>query len=106
MKKHSLSILFISQKRFEDFSVVFILVFYTCFNFFLSHFRTFTCICFSADGSLLLAAGRSNFICMYSVAERIIVKKFKLTLNRSLDGVQVRTFLSIIDNCKFEIVLC
>ncbi|CAG9530253.1 unnamed protein product [Cercopithifilaria johnstoni] len=49
--------------------------------------RTFTCICFSADGTLLLAAGQSNYICLYSVAERLIVKKLKLTTNRSLDGV-------------------
>uniref|UniRef100_A0A183DQ24 WD_REPEATS_REGION domain-containing protein n=1 Tax=Gongylonema pulchrum TaxID=637853 RepID=A0A183DQ24_9BILA len=49
--------------------------------------RTFTCICFSADGTLLLAAGQSNYICIYSVAERFIVKKLKLTANRSLDGV-------------------
>ncbi|KHN84752.1 Periodic tryptophan protein 2 -like protein, partial [Toxocara canis] len=49
--------------------------------------KPFTCICFSADGAFLLAAGRSNYICMYNVAERVIVKKFKLTTNRSLDGV-------------------
>lgn len=49
--------------------------------------RTFTCICFSADGALLLAAGQSNYICLYSVAERLIVRKLKLTTNRSLDGV-------------------
>ncbi|VDM96221.1 unnamed protein product [Thelazia callipaeda] len=51
--------------------------------------RTFTCICFSADGSLLLAAGQSNYICLYSVAERFIVKKLQLTINRSLDGVKM-----------------
>lgn len=46
-------------------------------------------ICFSADGSLLLAAGQSNFICIYSVAERLVLKKLRLTTNRSLDGVTV-----------------
>uniref|UniRef100_A0A1I8EA68 U3 snoRNP-associated protein Utp1 n=1 Tax=Wuchereria bancrofti TaxID=6293 RepID=A0A1I8EA68_WUCBA len=51
--------------------------------------RTFTCICFSADGTLLLAAGQSNYICLYSVAERFILKKLKLTTNRSLDGVKL-----------------
>uniref|UniRef100_A0A0R3RJZ7 WD_REPEATS_REGION domain-containing protein n=1 Tax=Elaeophora elaphi TaxID=1147741 RepID=A0A0R3RJZ7_9BILA len=51
--------------------------------------RTFTCICFSADGTLLLAAGQSNYICLYSVAERLLVKKLKLTTNRSLDGVKM-----------------
>uniref|UniRef100_A0A0N5AL32 WD_REPEATS_REGION domain-containing protein n=1 Tax=Syphacia muris TaxID=451379 RepID=A0A0N5AL32_9BILA len=50
--------------------------------------KTFTCICFSADGTYILAAGRSNYICMYSVTERIIVKKLKLTCNLSLDGVK------------------
>ncbi|VDK18089.1 unnamed protein product [Anisakis simplex] len=49
--------------------------------------KSFTCICFSADGAFILAAGRSNYICMYNVAERLIVRKFKLTTNRSLDGV-------------------
>lgn len=51
--------------------------------------KTFTCICFSADGSLIIAGGQSNFVCMYSVSERIILRKFQLTINRSLNGVQL-----------------
>ncbi|CAJ0561664.1 unnamed protein product, partial [Mesorhabditis spiculigera] len=49
--------------------------------------KSLTSICFSPDGSLLIAGGESNFVCLYSVAERLLLRKFTLTLNRSLDGV-------------------
>jgi len=53
-------------------------------------FRTFTCIAFSPNGQLLLAGGQSNIFCLYSVADRIKVRSFKLSSNYSLDGVNVR----------------
>ncbi|CAL2029817.1 hypothetical protein CAEBREN_20318 [Caenorhabditis brenneri] len=49
--------------------------------------KTFTRIRFSPDGSLLLAGGESNNFCIYSVPERLILKKWRITENRSLDGV-------------------
>ncbi|CAI2348929.1 unnamed protein product [Caenorhabditis sp. 36 PRJEB53466] len=49
--------------------------------------KSFTRIRFSPDGNLILAGGESNNFCLYSVPERMILKKFRITENRSLDGV-------------------
>lgn len=49
--------------------------------------KCFTTICYSADGSYLLAGGRSKYICMYDVAEQVLLRRFQITHNRSLDGV-------------------
>lgn len=52
-------------------------------------YRAMTTMCFSPDGALLLVGGESVFVCLYSVFDRILVKKFAITRNRSLDGVVV-----------------
>lgn len=49
--------------------------------------RYFTSICYSADGSCILAGGNSKYICIYEVSQQILLKKFQVTFNRSLDGV-------------------
>uniref|UniRef100_A0A1S4H5N3 Small-subunit processome Utp12 domain-containing protein n=1 Tax=Anopheles gambiae TaxID=7165 RepID=A0A1S4H5N3_ANOGA len=49
--------------------------------------RAFTSICYSADGECLLAGGKSKFVCIYNVKEAILLKKFQITQNRSLDGM-------------------
>uniref|UniRef100_A0A1I7U5U6 RNA helicase n=1 Tax=Caenorhabditis tropicalis TaxID=1561998 RepID=A0A1I7U5U6_9PELO len=49
--------------------------------------KTFTRIRFSPDGNLLLAGGESNTFCMYSVPERLVLKRWRIIQNRSLDGV-------------------
>ncbi|ULU10048.1 hypothetical protein L3Y34_014411 [Caenorhabditis briggsae] len=49
--------------------------------------KTFTRIRFSPNGNMILAGGDSNNFCMYSVPDRLILKKWKITENRSLDGV-------------------
>ncbi|KFB53827.1 AGAP010693-PA-like protein [Anopheles sinensis] len=49
--------------------------------------RAFTSICYSADGECLLAGGRSKYVCIYNVKEAILLKKFQITQNRSLDGM-------------------
>ncbi|KAK0416786.1 hypothetical protein QR680_012686 [Steinernema hermaphroditum] len=51
--------------------------------------KTFTRMAFSPDGSMLLLGGQSNYFCLYNVAERLIVKKFRITRNYSLDGVNL-----------------
>ncbi|KAM7539826.1 hypothetical protein Aperf_G00000038903 [Anoplocephala perfoliata] len=50
--------------------------------------RKFLSIAYSADGQHLLAAGDSKYICLYSVPDRLLVKRFELTVNLSLEGVQ------------------
>ncbi|XP_045763111.1 periodic tryptophan protein 2 homolog [Maniola jurtina] len=49
--------------------------------------KAFTTICYSADGSAILGAGNSKHVCLYSVKESVLIKKFVITQNRSLDAV-------------------
>ncbi|XP_078051731.1 periodic tryptophan protein 2 homolog isoform X2 [Augochlora pura] len=49
--------------------------------------KAFNTLCYSADGTCILAGGLSKNICIYNVQEYIIVKKFVITQNRSFDAV-------------------
>jgi periodic tryptophan protein 2 len=49
--------------------------------------RYFTSVCYSADGTCVLAGGNSKYVCIYEVSQQILLKKFQVTHNRSLDGV-------------------
>ncbi|XP_077295123.1 periodic tryptophan protein 2 homolog isoform X2 [Arctopsyche grandis] len=49
--------------------------------------KAFTSLCYSADGQCLLAGGQSKNICIYSIKESILLKKFEITLNKSLDSM-------------------
>ena len=49
--------------------------------------KYFTTLSYTADGSCVLAGGRSKYICIYCVASGTLVKKFQLSHNRSLEGV-------------------
>lgn len=49
--------------------------------------RYFTSVCYSADGSCVLAGGNSKYVCIYEISQQILLKKFQVTFNRSLDGV-------------------
>ncbi|GAX22659.1 periodic tryptophan protein 2 [Fistulifera solaris] len=57
--------------------------------------RYFTSVCYSADGSFILAGGNSKYVCIYELSQQILLKKFQVTFNRSLDGVldEVRSVL-------------
>ncbi|KAK5089805.1 U3 snoRNP protein [Exophiala xenobiotica] len=50
--------------------------------------KSFNSITYSADGSCLLAAGNSKYICLYSVSTLTLIKKFTVSINLSLDGTQ------------------
>ncbi len=50
--------------------------------------KSFNTITYSADGSCLLAAGSSKYICLYSISTLTLVKKFVVSINLSLDGTQ------------------
>lgn len=44
-------------------------------------------VCFSPDGRMVLAGGNSRFVCLYAVAQRLLLKKFQVSHNRALEGV-------------------
>lgn len=49
--------------------------------------KCFTSLCYSADGSYIIAAGKSKYICMYDVEEQVLLRRFQISSNLSLDGV-------------------
>jgi hypothetical protein len=62
--------------------------------------RYFTSITYSADGTCLLAGGNSKYVCIYEISQQILLKKFQISFNRSLDGV-----LDEVSVLRVEIVL-
>ena len=51
--------------------------------------KYFTSIVYSADGECILAGGKSKFVCIYHVQEGLLLKKFEITQNLSLDNMTV-----------------
>lgn len=50
--------------------------------------KSFTTLCYSADGECILAGGRSKFVCIYNIQEQILIKKFEISCNHSLDAME------------------
>ncbi|XP_066517499.1 PWP2 small subunit processome component [Hoplias malabaricus] len=50
--------------------------------------KSFTSLCYSADGEYMLAGGRSKFVCIYNIKEQILMKKFEISCNMSLDAME------------------
>lgn len=50
----------------------------------------FTTLTYTADGSALLAGGNANFVCLYSISERVLLNRWQLSLDLTLDGTQDR----------------
>ena len=50
--------------------------------------KSFNSLAYSADGSCLLAAGNSKYICLYSISTLTLIKKFTVSVNLSLSGTQ------------------
>jgi periodic tryptophan protein 2 len=49
--------------------------------------KCFTSMCYTADGECVIAGGRSKFVCIYSVESGLLLRKYQLSHNRSLEGV-------------------
>lgn len=49
--------------------------------------KSFTTFDYSADGQYMLVGGQSKVVCIYSVKQKMLVKKFHVTCNYSLDAV-------------------
>lgn len=50
--------------------------------------KSFTTLCYSADGECILAAGRAKYVCIYHVEEQLLMKKFEISCNLSLDAMK------------------
>ena len=50
--------------------------------------KYFNSVTYTADGSCILAGGSSKYVVIYSRAEGVMVKKFQISENLSLDGTQ------------------
>ncbi|MBN3304997.1 PWP2 protein, partial [Amia calva] len=50
--------------------------------------KSFTTLCYSADGLSILAGGQSKFVCIYNISEKILMKKFEISCNLSLDAME------------------
>ena len=60
------------------------------FGLFFSAIRSFTSLCYSADGESILAGGQSKFVCIYNVKEQMLMKKFEISCNLSFDAMEVQ----------------
>ena len=49
--------------------------------------KCFSALAYTADGACILAGGRSKYICLYAVGPKLLLKKWQLSHNRSLEGV-------------------
>lgn len=61
--------------------------------------KCFTTLIYSADGECILAGGMSKNVCIYNVKQAILLKKFEITQNYSLDGMA--EYLSHRSLCEF-----
>lgn len=52
--------------------------------------RHITTLSFSIDGKHILAGGQSKFICLYDVKSQVLLKRFEISHNYSLDGLSAR----------------
>lgn len=57
--------------------------------------KYFNSVTYTADGTCVLAGGSSKYVCIYSRAEGVLLKKFQISENLSLDGTQ-----EMLDNRK------
>lgn len=48
----------------------------------------FTSLTFSNDGLGILASGKSRHVCLYDFRSRMLLKRFTITSNQSLDGIK------------------
>ena len=50
--------------------------------------KAFTSLAYSTDGNCIIAGGNSKYICLYDVQSGVLVKKFVVSINLSIDGTQ------------------
>lgn len=50
--------------------------------------KSFNQVTYSADGTVVLASGNSKYICLYAVETGILLQKYTVSVNLSLEGTQ------------------
>ncbi|KAG8926587.1 hypothetical protein FRC02_008788 [Tulasnella sp. 418] len=50
--------------------------------------KSFSSLAYTADGTCLIAGGNSKYVILYDVREAVMVKKFQISENLSLEGTQ------------------
>jgi periodic tryptophan protein 2 len=50
--------------------------------------KSFTSLAYTADGSCIIAGGNTQYVLIYNVRESVMIKKFQISQNLSLDGTQ------------------
>ncbi|KAL7748419.1 U3 snoRNP protein [Sorochytrium milnesiophthora] len=49
--------------------------------------KSFNSLCYTADGQYVLAGGNSKYVCIYNVETSMLIKRFQISHNVSLDGI-------------------
>ncbi|MBW0497217.1 hypothetical protein O181_036932 [Austropuccinia psidii MF-1] len=50
--------------------------------------KSFNSLCYTADGQQLLAGGNSKYVCIYDCRDGVLLKRFEISANLSLDGTE------------------
>ncbi|EHS64116.1 hypothetical protein PGTUg99_020787 [Puccinia graminis f. sp. tritici] len=50
--------------------------------------KSFNSLCYTADGLQLLAGGNSKYVCIYDCRDGVLLKRFEISENLSLDGTE------------------
>ncbi|GAM83999.1 hypothetical protein ANO11243_019890 [Dothideomycetidae sp. 11243] len=50
--------------------------------------KSFSSLCYSADGAVVVASGNSKYICLYDVESGVLLHKYTVSVNLSLNGTQ------------------
>jgi len=53
----------------------------------LAEGKAFTSLCYSSDGTCVLAGGRSKYVCIYHISQQVLLRRFEISCNKSLDGM-------------------
>jgi periodic tryptophan protein 2 len=71
--------------------------------------KYFTSVAYTPDNTCIIAGGNSKYICIYEISQQILLKKFQLSYNRSVDGIldEVRFLCTVVYyNLYFETKIC
>ena len=52
-----------------------------------THNTAFTSLCYSSDGKCVLAGGNSRFVCIYDISSKLLLRKYVISSNLSMDGI-------------------